>query len=105
MSGAPAVSGHGRDHRNGDSKSESMVFRPSITSLLRSLTGGATFVLAMLALVAVQLYRTRSNLAAGKLTTEVLFGVLVLAIGWNALNLWLPRLVVKADGVEYRDRF
>jgi hypothetical protein len=58
----------------------------------------------MLALVAVQLYRTRSNLAAGKLTTELLFGVLVLAIGWNALNLLLPKLIVKADRVEYRDR-
>lgn len=82
-----------------------MVFRPSLGFLLRSLTGGATFVLAMLALVAVQLYRTRSNPGAGRLTIEVLVGVLIVAIGWNALNLWLPRLVVKADQVQYRDRF
>ena len=105
MSGAPAVSRHGRDRRDGDSEPELIVFRPSIRFLLRSLTGGATFIFAMLALVAVQLYRTRSNLAAGKLTSEVLVGVLLVAVGWNALNLWMPRLVVKADQIQYRDRF
>lgn len=105
MSSAPADREHDHDRRNSDSQTEPIVFRPSIMFLLRSLTAGGTFVLAMLALVAVELYRARSNLAAGKLTTEALFGVLVLAIGWNALNLWLPRLIVKADRVEYRDRF
>ncbi len=99
------VSGSGGDQRNCDSESEPIVFRPSIKVLLRSLTGGATLVLAMLAVVVVQLYRTRGDLVAGKLTTETLVGVLILAIGWNAMNLWLPRLVVKGGRVSHRDRF